>query len=241
VPTADKRQRKKENARMAREARLAAEKRRRRLRGARNAAVVAGVFILGIVLINVFTGSDKKNASSSTTVATTPTTEPKVKVTGFVADPKKKYTATIGTNFGTIVVALDAKTAPKAAGRFVELARKGYYNGLPWTRAAKDFVIQAGDSSGNPDIIGEVPTDHYPVGSVAAAKSPSAPAGTMDAAFFITTGPNGATLPNDYASFGTVTSGITNAQKIAALYPPDSGDGPPTKPATITKITITES
>jgi cyclophilin family peptidyl-prolyl cis-trans isomerase len=245
VPAADKRQRKKDNARMAREARLAADKRRRRMHGARNAAIVAGVFVLGIVLINVVTGSDNKSASSSTTIpSTTPTTvaPPKVKLTGFVADPKKTYTATIGTNFGTIVVALDAKKAPKAAGRFIELARKGYYNEMPWSRAAKDFVIQAGEPSGNPDIVGEVPTNHYPVGAVAAAKKGNDPAGTMDAAFFITTGSVGARLPNDYASFGTVTSGIENAQKIEALAPPASegGDGPPTKPANITKITISE-
>jgi cyclophilin family peptidyl-prolyl cis-trans isomerase len=84
-----------------------------------------------------------------------------------------------------------------------------------------------------------VPTDNYPLGSLAAAKTGTDPAGTFDSQFFIVTGPGGATLPNDYARFGIVTEGIENAQKIEALAP-DTGDGPPTKPATIDKITIAE-
>ena len=58
-------------------------------------------------------------------------------------------------------------------------------------------------------VKGEVPTDHYPVGSLAAAKSGTDPAGTFGSTFFIVTGANGATLPNDYARFGSVTSGST--------------------------------
>ncbi len=84
-----------------------------------------------------------------------------------------------------------------------------------------------------------MPTDHYPLGSVAAAKGGAEPPGTFDSQFFIVTGSGGATLPNDYARFGTVTSGLEAAQKIEALAPA-SGDGPPTKTATIDKITITE-
>jgi cyclophilin family peptidyl-prolyl cis-trans isomerase len=252
VPSADKRQRKKENARAAREARQAAEKRSKRLRTFRNVGIVVGVFIVVVVLVNVVSGgSSKKKASSSTTIATTtPTTakaRPTVKLKGFVADPTKTYTAKIDTNFGPIVVKLDSKNAPKAAGRFIELSRAGFYNGLQWVRAAKDFVIQGGSpdntqsgGSGNPSIVGEVPTNNYPVGSLAAAKTGSDPNGTMDSQFFIVTGSGGKTLPNQYARFGSVTSGIENAQKIEALAPA-SGDGPPTQTATIDKITITES
>jgi peptidyl-prolyl cis-trans isomerase B (cyclophilin B) len=172
---------------------------------------------------------------------------PKVKLTGFVADPTKNYTATMKTNLGTIVMALDAKNAPKAAGRFIELARGKFYDGLTIHRVAKDFVIQGGDpkgdgtgNSGNPPVVGEVPKDHYPVGALAGAKGSSDPAGTFDSQFFIVTGSKGATLPNDYARFGLVTSGMDVVQKIAALAP-SSGDGPPTQKVTIDSITITES
>ena len=232
---------------MAREARQAAEKRRKNMRTARNVGIAAVVIVGGILLINALTGdNNKKNVAvdSSTTV---PTTAPKVKLTGFVADPKKTYTATMKTSMGTIVLSMDAKNAPKAAGRFIELARKHFYDGLTFHRAATDFVIQGGDpagdgsgGSGNPPIVGEVPKDHYPVGALAAAKGTNDPAGTFDSQFFIVTGSKGGTLPNDYARFGTVTSGIDVAKQITALAPA-SKDGPPTKKVTIEKVTISES
>lgn len=223
----------------------------------RNVAIVVVLFVLMVVIVNwVQGGGSKKNASStsSTTAATTPTTKsttattrPAVKLTGFTADPNKTYTAKIDTNYGPIEFTLDAKQAPKASGRFIELARAGFYNGLKWHRVVKDFVIQSGDpegtgngGSGNPPIVDFTGKNHYPIGAVAAAKTANDPAGTFDSQFFIVTGSQGSTLPNDYAYFGTVTSGIENAQKIAALAPA-SGDGPPTKDAFIKTVTVTES
>jgi cyclophilin family peptidyl-prolyl cis-trans isomerase len=247
VPSADKRHRKKDNARAAREARAAAEKRRKRNRTIRNVVIVTALFVGVFALISFLTRDNSKKRVETTNSSTSTTTAPKVKLTGFVADPKKTYTATIKTNFGTIVVALDAKDAPKAAGRFIELSRAGFYNNTPWSRASKDFVIQGGDpggqsgpGTGNPPVIGEVPKDHYPVGALAAAKPSEAAAGSFDSQFFIVTGSKGAALPNDYARFGSVKSGLDVAKQIEALAPA-SGDGPPTKPATIDKITITES
>ena len=226
-------------------------------RTGRNVAIVVVLFAVLVLVVSLFNRSDNKKASpsaSSTVASTSPTTTPaikpvtkNVKLTGFTADPNKKYTATIDTNFGPIVVALDSKTAPKASGRFIELARAGFYNGLSWHRVVKDFVIQAGDpkgngggGSGNAPIVDAVPSNHYPVGSVAAAKKDTDPKGTFDSQFFIVTGSEGGTLPNDYALFGNVTSGIDNAKKIEALAPA-SGNGPPTGKAVINKVTITES
>jgi cyclophilin family peptidyl-prolyl cis-trans isomerase len=250
VPSADKRQRKKENARAAKEAREAAEKRSRRIKGIRNAAITAAVVVAGIVLFSfVLNKNDDNNSASDTTTTTTPTTVKKeaVKLTGFTPDPAKTYTATVKTNFGDIEVALDTKNAPKGSGRFIELSRAKFYDGLTWHRVVKDFVIQGGDpegtgngGSGNKPIVAEVPKDHYPVGALAAAKTGQDPAGTYDSQFFIVTGSQGATLPNDYARFGSVTKGIDVAQKIEALAPAD-GSPTPTKKATIDKITITES
>ena len=121
VPSADKRQRKKENARAAREARQAAEKRRKRNRTIRNVVIVTAFFVGVFALISFLTRDDKKKVETTNSSTTSTTIAPKVKLTGFVADPKKTYTATIKTNFGTIVAELDSKTAPKAAGRFIEL------------------------------------------------------------------------------------------------------------------------
>jgi peptidyl-prolyl cis-trans isomerase B (cyclophilin B) len=247
VPSADKRQRKKENARAAREAREAAEKRSKRNKTVRNVGIVVGLFVIVVLLVNHFSGgSSKKNASSTTTVSTpTPTTKA---FTGeFKPVAGKKYTATIATNLGTIKVALDTKDAPIAAGHFITLANNGVYNGSRWHRIVKDFVIQGGAPGGDPNknyghsVVGELPKNHYPVGALAAAKTGTDPDGTFDSQFFIVTGSQGATLPNQYASFGTVTSGMDVAKKIEALAPADPAGGEPTSPATIDTVTITES
>ena len=226
----------------AREARIAAEKRRRRLRSVRNAAIAVAAFVLIIVIVNLVSGDDKKSAS------TTSTTTPKFKVspTDVKIDPKKTYTASVATNFGTIKLALDTKNAPKASGHFVTLARDGVYNGSRWHRVIKDYVIQGGSPGGDPNtkygrsVVGEVPENNYPVGSLAAAKGDPDPAGTFDSQFFIVTGKQrGADLPNDYARFGTVKAGMDVVKKIEAL-PVDDQDEP-TQKATIDKVTITES
>ena len=212
--------------------------------------------VLAIVLLAAACSSSSKNANVQTVpgfstpgnTAASPTTAAKtVKLKGFAAKPNKTYTAKLDTNFGPIVITLDAKTAPKASGRFIELARAGFYDGITFHRVVPDFVIQAGDptgtgsgGSGNPPVVDTTGSNGYPVGSVAAAKTGTDPAGTFDSQFFIVTGSQGASFPNDNALFGKVTSGIDNAKKIEALAPPE-GDGPPTQKAVINKVTITES
>jgi cyclophilin family peptidyl-prolyl cis-trans isomerase len=153
-------------------------------------------------------------------------------------------TAAIATNLGCIVVSLDTKNAPKAAGRFISLAKAGFYNGLTFHRVVPDFVIQGGDpngdgsgGSGKPPVVGEVPKDGYPIGSLAAAKAGSDPNGTFDSQFFIVTGAQGTQLPPQYARFGRVVVGMDVAQKIDALAPA-SGDGPPTQKVTMNTVTI---
>ena len=235
----DKRQRKKENARLAREQREAALRRQRQRKTAIRVGVFVALFAIVVALFAIVGGDDNSNTASSTAATTVlpPTTA--------VANVPKSATASIETNFGPIVVELDTKNAPNGSARFIKLAKEGFYDGRKWVRAAKDFVIQGGSpddtqagGEGNP-IVGEVPTDNYPVGSIAAAKSGADPPGTFDSQFFVVTGPNGGTLPNDYARFGKVVKGLENAQKIEALAPPE-GDGPPTKDAVIEKVTIEE-
>ncbi|MDQ1459547.1 MAG: hypothetical protein QOI08_1031 [Actinomycetota bacterium] len=149
-----------------------------------------------------------------------------------------------GTGAGCIVIALDTKNAPKAAGRFISLAKSRFYDGLTFHRAVPNFVIQAGDpngdgsgGSGKPPVLGEVPKDGYPIGSLAAAKTATDPDGTFDSQFFIITGAQGTQLPRQYARFGRVVAGMEVAKRIEALAPP-TGDGPPTQKVTMDKVTI---
>lgn len=56
--------------------------------------------------------------------------------------------ATIKTNMGDIVVQLFPEEAPKTVKNFVELAKKGYYDGVIFHRVIPDFMIQGGDPTG---------------------------------------------------------------------------------------------
>ncbi|RME54411.1 MAG: peptidylprolyl isomerase [Caldilineae bacterium] len=63
-------------------------------------------------------------------------------------DPAKRYTATIKTNRGDIVIDLYADKAPHTVNNFVFLAREGFYNGVKFHRVIADFMIQTGDPTG---------------------------------------------------------------------------------------------
>lgn len=56
--------------------------------------------------------------------------------------------ATIHTNRGDIKIQLFDDQAPKTVKNFVELAKKGYYNGVIFHRVIPEFMIQGGDPTG---------------------------------------------------------------------------------------------
>lgn len=56
--------------------------------------------------------------------------------------------ARIKTNRGDITVQLFEEQAPKTVKNFVELAKKGYYDGVIFHRVIPDFMIQGGDPTG---------------------------------------------------------------------------------------------
>jgi peptidyl-prolyl cis-trans isomerase-like protein 2 len=63
----------------------------------------------------------------------------RVKVTGY---------ARMDTNHGELNLELYPEFAPKAVWNFVQLAKKGYYNGLVFHRNIRNFMIQGGDPTG---------------------------------------------------------------------------------------------
>src|SRR5947209_18457153 len=63
-------------------------------------------------------------------------------------DTSKKFSATLDTSKGTVVVDLFAKDAPKTVNNFVFLAREGFYDGTQFHRVIADFMIQGGDPTG---------------------------------------------------------------------------------------------
>lgn len=54
----------------------------------------------------------------------------------------------IKTNRGDITVQLFPELAPKTVKNFIELAKKGYYDGVIFHRVIPDFMIQGGDPTG---------------------------------------------------------------------------------------------
>jgi peptidyl-prolyl cis-trans isomerase B (cyclophilin B) len=132
-------------------------------------------------------------------------------------DLAKKYTATIETTRGTIVLDLFAADAPMTVNSFVFLARDGYYDGLTFHRVIANFMIQGGDptgsGSGGPgykfrdECVGN--PNRHKVGSLSMANSGPSTNGSQ---FFIT---HVATphLDGKHTVFGQVTSGqdVVNA------------------------------
>ena len=247
---ATKRERQKENRERARIERDRLVKRDRQMKTLRGFAILAVVFVVGVLIINALSSSSDDSTSQPAAAKVCSVAKPVAAPTRtfteqptMTIDKNAKYTAVVCTTEGPITLRLDAKNAPIATNNFVSLAGGGFYDGLTFHRAAKGFVIQGGDpkgdGSGGPGytVTGEVPTNHYPIGALAAAKGGSDPAGTFGSQFFIVTGSQGATLPNDYSRFGNVTAGLKNAQKIES-FAPAAGDGVPTKKVTITKVVI---
>ena len=63
-------------------------------------------------------------------------------------DVTAKYTATIRTNLGTMVIDLFADQAPVTVNNFIFLADDGFYDGVIFHRVIPDFMIQGGDPTG---------------------------------------------------------------------------------------------
>jgi cyclophilin family peptidyl-prolyl cis-trans isomerase len=168
-------------------------------------------------------------------------------------DPTKTYTATVVTTAGTFTIALDPKTAPITVNNFVFLANKGFYHCVIFHRVIPNFMNQTGDPTGtggggpgytikdeDPPKAAN-PADQYPIGSVDMANTGQPNSGGSQ--FFIVTGPEGESLPNSYALFGTVTSGMNVVQTINAQgnANPSSNGTPPDVTQRIISVTIHQS
>ncbi len=158
-------------------------------------------------------------------------------------DTSKRYTATMETSLGTIVIALDATKAPKTVNNFVFLSRYHYYDGVTFHRIIKDFVVQGGDPEGTGrggpgyKFADELPkAGQYEVGSLAMA---NAGPNTNGSQFFIITGRSGVQLPPQYSLFGKVVKGLEVVEEMQRV-PTGRGDAPQT-PVVINSVTIAES
>jgi cyclophilin family peptidyl-prolyl cis-trans isomerase len=158
-----------------------------------------------------------------------------------VIDPEKRYTATMVTSKGTMVIELDPLAAPKTVNNFVFLARWHYYDGVTFHRVIPGFVLQGGDPEGTGRggpgyrFADELPKPgRYQIGSLAMA---NAGPNTNGSQFFVISGPDGARLPPLYSLFGAVVSGGDVVQTINDLGTPG---GNPKERVVIESVTIEE-
>ncbi len=138
------------------------------------------------------------------------------------------------TNKGDIEGTIFASQVPITAANFLNLARKGYYNGLTFHRVIPDFMIQGGDPTatgmGGPgykfadEIVPALKHNKPGIFSMA-----NAGPGTNGSQFFITHVPT-PHLDGKHTVFGEVTKGqdvvnkIEKGDKITTIDVLDSTD-----------------
>ena len=158
-------------------------------------------------------------------------------------DPSKRYTATMDTSLGELVIALDPIAAPKTVNNFVFLARYHYYDGVIFHRIIKGFVCQGGDPTGTGrggpgyKFEDELPAGgRYEIGSLAMA---NAGPNTNGSQFFVISGSQGARLPPQYSLFGKVVKGLDVVERMQSVAT-DRQDKP-LEDVVINSVTITEA
>lgn len=176
------------------------------------------------------------------------------KYTGYVPpeiDKEKTYTAEIKIkDYGTVKAELYPKDAPMTVANFVDLANKGFYNGLTFHRIIDGFMMQGGDPKGNGtggsdnEIFGEFASNGF-VNNIKHEKGVLSMARSSN--------PNGASsqffimhdkaehLDGDYAAFGKVIEGIEIVDKVCKEAKPTDSNGtiPAAAQPIIESITVT--
>jgi cyclophilin family peptidyl-prolyl cis-trans isomerase len=155
-------------------------------------------------------------------------------------DPAKRYSATLDTTLGEMVIALDAIKAPATVNNFVFLALHHYYDGVIFHRIINGFMCQGGDPTGTGRggpgyrFDDELPAPGtYQIGSVAMA---NAGPNTNGSQFFIVSGADGVRLPPQYSLFGQLVSGLDVLEQMQSVAT-DRSDRPQTD-VVINSVTI---
>ena len=264
---------KRERQRAGREARRA-EVRAAQKRAQRRRQIISIVALLAVVIgiglfINLSGGDDEGTDTASSTTTTSEASEQQAvgtspcpaadgsseKKAEFDGPPQPcltdgaAYSAVVETDVGSFTIALDREKAPQTVNNFVFLARYHAYDGVPFHRVIKDFVVQGGDvalQNGTGDagykFDDELPApEDYEEGSVAMANSGP---NTNGSQFYIVVSEAGAkTLVEavggeaKYSLFGKVTDGMSVVKQIEA---DGTVAGTPDVVHKIVNVTITE-
>jgi cyclophilin family peptidyl-prolyl cis-trans isomerase len=163
--------------------------------------------------------------------------------------PKVRLT----TNYGDIVIELDADNAPLTTANFINYVEQGFYDGTIFHRVIAGFMIQGGgftpdmkQKKTNPPIKNEANNGlKNKRGTIAMARTNNPDSAT--AQFFINLVDNGfldyvSDNKPGYAVFGKVTEGMDTVDKIAAVKTGKSAgmDDVPTQPVIIESAKFVE-
>ncbi len=129
----------------------------------------------------------------------------------------KKPTATVSTSKGSFTIEFLAEDAPLTVDNFLQLAKRGYFNGQTVPRVVANFVVQAGDPRGDQNggpgysircEVNEVPYERASVGMALSGKD------TGGSQWFVTHSPQ-PHLDGGYTVFGRVIRGMEVVDRIA--------------------------
>ncbi|GEM_PF-172992 len=129
----------------------------------------------------------------------------------------RKVTATVVTSKGSFTIEFLADDAPLTVDNFIQLAKRGYFNGQTIPRVVPNFVVQAGDPRGDQNggpgyqircEINEVPYERAAVGMALSGKD------TGGSQWFVTHSPQ-PHLDGGYTVFGRVIRGMDVVDNIA--------------------------
>ena len=147
--------------------------------------------------------------------------------------------ATMHTSKGVITLELYDADAPKTVANFVELAGKGFYDGLTFHRVIPDFMIQAGcpkgDGTGGPGYQFEDEQNQHGVVRGVIAMANAGP-NTNGSQFFLVTTAAAPWLDGRHTVFGKVTAGM---DVVDAIEQVETGrNDRPVTPITMDKVEI---
>ena len=162
----------------------------------------------------------------------------------------KHHAEIVIAEYGKLELELDADVAPITVTNFVNLAKKGFYNGLTFHRIMSGFMIQGGDPNGDgtggseETIKGEFKSNgientmSHKRGVISMARTQNDP-DSASSQFFIVQADSDF-LDGDYAAFGKVTAGMDIVDKICQSVQPivNNGTVPADQQPKITAIKV---
>ncbi|MBI4201302.1 MAG: peptidylprolyl isomerase [Chloroflexi bacterium] len=155
-------------------------------------------------------------------------------------DVTKRYTATLKTEKGDIVIELNAAKAPITVNNFVNLAARGFYDDTSFHRVLTGFMAQGGDPTGSgsggpgytiPDEFTDLKHERGVI-SMANVGQPN----TGGSQFFVTYVPT-PWLDGKHSVFGKVVKGM---DVLESLKPRDPQQNPAFAGDKLLKVLIQE-